>query len=179
MAVRNEIPYPAFDDLLLYCNRMYGQLDGALKRSKPRLTITGLQVLTEIARKADRREEATQARIAKAIGLTPSSLVTTIRGLEANGLIAVERFDYQKTQAISLTKAGQAAWRRGLVIREDVLDAFYTDVPTKYRRQFFLAARGANQAYDRKQSDERQDRYLKSLRAHKTRAIVLKHRRGD
>jgi DNA-binding MarR family transcriptional regulator len=179
MAVRNEIPYPAFDDLLLYCNRMYGQLDGALKRLRPRLTITGLQVLTEIAKHSESRTECTQARIARSIGVTPSSLVTTIKGLEANGLVTVDRNDWSKTQALAMTKDGQRAWRLGLVVRDDVLAEFNAALPGKYRRQFLIAARMANQSIDRKKSEERQAKYLKSLVKHDTRAKVRDSRKRD
>ncbi|WP_213435171.1 MULTISPECIES: MarR family winged helix-turn-helix transcriptional regulator [Lysobacteraceae] len=176
MAINQDIPYPAFDDLFLFCNRLSGQLDGALKKSTPRLTITGLQVLAEMAKRADSRNECNQAQVARAIGVTPSSLVTTIRGLESNDLVGVERSEFLKTHALTLTRAGHQALRRGLVIRHDVLEAAYATLPTKYRRQFFVAARLGNAANDKARSDERQERYLKSLKKHSTRAIVRKVR---
>jgi DNA-binding MarR family transcriptional regulator len=176
MATLREVTYPEFEDLLLFCNRLFGRLDGELKKSKPRLTITGLQVLTQIAKNREIRQMTTQARVAEAIGLTPSSLVTTVRGLEANGLIVVDRNGYAKTHALSLTPAGRAALYRGLVVREDVLKEFREVLPSKYRRQFLLAARLANRALDVKRAGERQDRYLKSLKKHETRKVVRRVR---
>lgn len=176
MSVRSQIPFPAFDAVLLFYNRMHGQLDGALKKLQPRMTISGLQVLTEIAKARELRSTPTQARIARAIGVTPSSLVTTIKGLEANGLITVDRSEFSKTHGLAMTAVGLRAWRRGLVAREDVLAEINDALPAKYRHQFLLAAKAANEALDRKQSTAHQVNYLKSLKKHTTRAIVISTR---
>ncbi|WP_161786909.1 MarR family winged helix-turn-helix transcriptional regulator [Noviluteimonas dokdonensis] len=176
MAIRNDIPYPAFDELLLFCNRLYGAFDGALKKSSPRLTITGLQVLTEIAKSVESRTECTQAQIARTIGVTPSSLVTTIRSLETKGLVVVERSEVFKKHKLELTKLGHRALRRGLVIRDIILESFHDDLPSDDRRKFFASARMANRTFDQKVTTEHQDKYLKSLKKHSTRARVLKAR---
>jgi DNA-binding MarR family transcriptional regulator len=176
MSAKSAIPHPEFDDLLLFCNRLLGRLDGQLKKSRPRLTITGLQVLTQIAKNREICQISTQARIAEAIGLTPSSLVTTIRGLEANSLITVSRDGYTKAQALALTPAGRSALYRGLVIRELVLDEFHDALPERQRQQFLTTARLGNQSLDEKRADERQDQYLKSLKKHSTRTIVRRVR---
>lgn len=169
--MRIQSGYPKFDALFRYYNQLWGQIDSALKRQvRHPLTLTGLQVLTRIAQDRAQRAESTQANIAEALGLNPSTLSTTVRALEARGYVQVQRTPGYRNQPLSLTAAGRQAALQGQVATDDVLEQFAKALPRRYQRSFFAALEGANAALAKRATDDRRERYMKSLTKHSTRA---------
>lgn len=172
MPVRDPTPFPEFDALLFFVSRIRGELDGALKRLPVRLTVTGFQVLHYLATNEGKGADIYQARVAQAIGVTPSSLSTTIRGLEENGLIVVKRPTAIRNKPVVLTAKGKRAWHLGLVTREDTLEKFFKAVPAAERSAFFSTAKRTVDALAEKSSHEREVQYLKGIERHSTRKNV-------
>lgn len=168
--MRIQSGHPEFEALFRYYNQLWGQIDSALKRQvRHPMTLTGLQVLTRIAHNKAQRAESTQANIAEALGLNPSTLSTTVRALEARGYIQVQRTPGYRNQPLSLTATGRQAALQGQVATDDVLEHFATALPWRYQRGFFKALEGANTELAKRATNARTERYMKSLTKHATR----------
>jgi hypothetical protein len=60
-----------------------------------------------------------------------------------------------------------------------VLDQWHAALPNAARKQFFAAIDAANSAMAKTDAAAREERYLKSLKRHSTRAVVLSSKLRD
>lgn len=167
----------AHDDLealFLFYNRLHRDMERRLKPLS--LTLTGLQVLMEIAR-TQRVSTCTRARLAERLGLTNGSMSVLMGRLLRLGYVEPDSFQYdQKAIQLCLTPKGQKAMHSGLVGWDDIADVWFADMPVKRRNDLFGALATLNGGYSQRALDERADRYLKSLRLHETRRRAIAHR---
>jgi hypothetical protein len=105
-----------------------------------------------------------------------------IGGLIRRGLVVEAPNGYdlkRKPLALSPKKAHQDCYYKGLTVWDAVLDQWHAALPNAARKQFFAAIDAANSAMAKTDAAAREERYLKSLKRHSTRAVVLSSKLRD
>jgi DNA-binding MarR family transcriptional regulator len=169
------VEHIAFDQLFVAYNRMRRDLDVKLKPLG--LTLTSLQILMAIHALQTHPQHCTRAAVAARVGITNSTASVMIGGLIRSGLVVESPNGYdlkRKPLALSSKRAHQDVYHGGLAEWDAVLDQWHAALPGAARKQFFAAIGAANSAITKADSAVREERYLKSLKRHSTRAIVLR-----
>lgn len=160
--------------LFLLYNRLHRDFE---RRLKPLgLTLTGLQALMRIAQ-ASYSSHSTRAGIAAKLGLTNGSVSVLIGRLTRIGLVEPDSVQCdRKSVSLRLTAKGKTTMHSGLVGWDDVADAWFSDLSRKRHGDLFAALGALNAGYNERALDDRAERYLKSIRLHRTRSRVIAHR---
>lgn len=169
------VEHIAFDDLFVAYNRMRRDLDVKLKPLG--LTLTSLQMLMAIHALQAHPQQCTRAAVAARVGITNSTASIMIGGLIRRGLVVEAKNGYdlkRKSLALSPKRVAQDVYHGGLAKWDAVLDQWHDALPAAVRKRFFAAIGAANSAIAKADAAAREERYLKSLKRHSTRANVFR-----
>jgi DNA-binding MarR family transcriptional regulator len=169
------VEHIAFDQLFVAYNRMRRDVDIKLKPLG--LTLTSLQILMAIHALQAHPQQCNRAAVAARVGITNSTASIMIGGLIRRGLVVETKNGYdlkRKPLALSSKRVHQDVYHGGLTEWDSVLDQWHDALPATARKRFFDAIEAANVAMARTDAAIREDRYLKSLKRHSTRANVFR-----
>lgn len=175
----SDLPYPEFQALLVMQNRLLRDLEPRMRRYG--LSSTGFLALLAISQKTGTGHfPLTRAELTRRIGVTPGSMSVLMARMIKMGWVSETRLD-DRSAGLAITAKGRSVLHGGMVAWDDAFAALDDALSATMKSNLIRVITKVNLTNEIREREAQQDRYLGTLRKHKTVRQVkdqLRERRG-
>lgn len=175
----SELPYPEFQALLIMQNRLLRDLEPRMRRYG--LSSTGFLALLAIGQNTGSGQYPhTRAELTRRIGVTPGSMSVLMARMIKMGWVSEVRIDDRST-GLAITPKGRSVLHGGMVAWDDAFAALDDALSATMKTNLIRVITKVNLTNEIREREAQQERYLRTIKKHKTVSLVkdqLRERRA-